>query len=136
MKRKILVIEDDFDAGTILLKILDEAGFDVQVLQEGTDIVAHKFETPDMFILDNKLPSIEGTALCKFLRLQSVTKEVPIIVISGDNSIADKVNAAGANHFLAKPFRKEQLLRIINMYFPVEFFALDEEVPAEDKSPG
>ena len=133
MKRKILVIEDDFDAGTILQKILDEAGFDVRVLPEGTDIVAHKFETPDLFILDNKLPSIEGTAICKFLRLQAITKEVPIIVISGNKNIAGKVDAAGANHFLPKPFRKEQLLRIINMYFPVEFFAVDEEVPAEDK---
>lgn len=130
MKRKILVIEDDDDACTILEKILVEVGFEVQTLSEGKGILEFKFEVPDLFILDNKLPSVEGIAISKFLRLQPGTRKTPIIVISGFKNVTERVKSAGANHFLAKPFSKEQLLRIVNSYLPIEFFATDEVVPS------
>lgn len=134
MKKKILIIEDDADASTILERILGEVGFSVDVMPEGRSVIENRFARPDLFILDYKLPEIEGTAICRHLKNQQKTKDIPIIVISGNMDVAEKVAACGANSFLHKPFRKEELLRVVNRYLPVDFFIHDEEIPADRRN--
>ena len=116
MQKKILLIEDDFDAAKMLKKILTKAGYVVDVLHEGRDIVEGKFNTPDLFILDNKLPGIEGVAICKYLRIKPVTRQIPVIIISGNDHLAERSNIAGANIFMAKPLDACALLDAVKTH--------------------
>lgn len=117
MSKKITLVEDDVDAALMLTRILSDAGYSVDSLNEGTSIVEQKFSPPDMFILDNFMPTIHGVALCKYLKLQSNTKSIPVIIISANQQLQNKAREAGATIFLGKPFHTEQLLKLVEEIF-------------------
>jgi DNA-binding response OmpR family regulator len=117
MSKKILLVEDDVDASLMLTKMLSNAGYTVTALPEGTSLVGQDFSLPDMFILDNFTPTIHGVALCKYLKLQSKTKSIPIIIISANQQLKSKAADAGATTFLGKPFHTVQLLTLIDEIF-------------------
>ncbi len=117
MSKKILLVEDDVDATLMLTKMLSNAGYTVNALPEGTSLVGQEFPLPDMFILDNLMPTIHGVALCKYLKLQSKTKSIPIIIISANQQLKNKATEAGATTFLGKPFHTTQLLTLVDEIF-------------------
>lgn len=117
MSKKILIIEDDVDAAEMLKNLLSNAGYVVNALHEGTSLVNQNFPLPDMFILDNFMPTIHGLALCKFLKLQTRTKSIPVIIISGNKQLKRKAVAAGAASFLGKPFHMKELLKSVDKIF-------------------
>jgi DNA-binding response OmpR family regulator len=111
--------EDDQDILFILDIILNDAGYKVEALTEGTSIVNGKKEWPDLFILDKDLPTIDGFAICKYLRLNEKTKNIPIIVISAYHKLKPKAIAAGANDFVEKPFDLKILFNVVGKYLPL-----------------
>lgn len=117
MSKTITLVEDDIDAAFILKRILVKAGYNVNTLPEGKDIVEDRLTIPDVFILDNYMPTIHGVALCKYLKLKSKTKKIPVIIISGSHHVEKRAKAAGAAFFLKKPFHADELLmRISNLF--------------------
>ena len=116
MRKKILIAEDDKDILFILDMILKDAGFKVESLAEGNSIVGRKSDWPDLFILDKHMPTIDGIALCKHLKLQEETKDIPIIMISSYHKLKRKAKEAGVDDFLEKPFDIQDLLSTINKY--------------------
>jgi DNA-binding response OmpR family regulator len=119
MRKKILIAEDDKDILFILDMILNDAGFKVEPLNEGSSIVGRKSDWPDLFILDKHLPTIDGIALCKYLKLQETTKNIPIIMISSYHKLKRKAKEAGVDDFLEKPFDIKELLTTINKYVDI-----------------
>lgn len=117
MARKITLVEDDIDAAVVLEKILLKAGYAVNVLPEGRAIVETGYQYPDMFILDNYMPTIHGIALCKYLKLKPETSKIPIIIISGEPLVGKKAVAAGASSFLSKPFDADKLIAEVQLLF-------------------
>lgn len=117
MSKKITLVEDDEDSSLMLQKVLSNAGYIVESLPEGTSIVGNNFSVPDMFILDNFMPTIHGIALCKYLKLQAMTKSIPVIIISANKQIQQKATAAGAAFFLGKPFHINELLKVVEAVF-------------------
>ncbi len=117
MSKKITLVEDDVDAATMLTKMLSNAGYTVNSLHEGTSLVERDCTIPDMFILDNFMPTIHGVALCKYLKLQERTKAVPVIIISAKQQLKNKAAEAGATIFLGKPFHSNDLLRLVEEIF-------------------
>jgi DNA-binding response OmpR family regulator len=116
MQKKIVLIEDDSDASVMLKRSLTKAGYNVVTLNEGTCIVNGNYGDADLFILDNSIPTIDGLALCKYLRVKNATRHTPVIIVSGNHNIREKARAAGANEFLPKPFATEQLLHLIDTF--------------------
>jgi DNA-binding response OmpR family regulator len=114
--KKITIAEDDQDILFILDMILNDAGYQVEALNDGTSIVAGKKEWPDLFILDKDMPMIDGIAISKFLRLNEQTKNIPIIMISAYHKLKSKAREAGVNDFLEKPFELKDLLNIVGKY--------------------
>ncbi|HEY0653496.1 MAG TPA: response regulator [Chryseosolibacter sp.] len=113
MLKRVMLIEDDLDAAFMLQQNLSRAGYDVDCLNEGNLIVERRFPLPDIFILDNGLPTINGIALCKYLKLQPDLKDIPILVISANYDIRDKAYNAGATAFLNKPFAIQEILNCL-----------------------
>jgi DNA-binding response OmpR family regulator len=116
MAKKIIVAEDDKDILFILDMILNDAGYDVEALPEGTGIMNRKSDWPDLFILDKDMPTIDGLAICKYLRLKEQTKNIPIIMISAYHKLRKKAREAGVDDFIEKPFELKDLLNTINKY--------------------
>ena len=117
MSKTITLVEDDIDAALVLKKILVKAGYQVNTLPEGRDIVVDRLTIPGVFILDNYMPTIHGVALCKFLKLKSKTNKIPVIIISGSHHFEERAKAAGAAFFLKKPFHADELLLHISNLF-------------------
>lgn len=114
MTKKILVAEDNSDSLHMLQTILNNAGYTVEAVAAGNSIVENKFDPPDLYILDKNMPTIDGLALCKYLRLKPETRAIPIILISGNQELEARAKEVGANEFLSKPFSVHTLLALVN----------------------
>jgi two-component system KDP operon response regulator KdpE len=106
----VLVVDDEPQLLRALRITLTASGYDVHTAATGRRALAEATtRPPDLVILDLGLPDIDGAEVINRLRAQSA---VPIIVLSGRTSGADKVAAldAGADDYITKPFGIEELL--------------------------
>ncbi len=111
ISRRILCTEDDPDTLEVLRVLLEMEGFDVTCAADPAQALhLAKSETFDLYLLDQWMPQMDGDALCQQLRQFDST--TPILFYSGATSPADKARAmnAGANGYLIKPARPDQLV--------------------------
>jgi two-component system KDP operon response regulator KdpE len=112
---RILLVDDEVAIQRALGPLLRSRGYQVDVSGTGRDAL-RLFEerTPDLIVLDLGLPDIEGTEVCRRIRVSSKT---PIIVLSARGADADKVNALdlGADDYVTKPFSPDELLARIRV---------------------
>lgn len=110
MKKKILLADDDSDTLLLLNRILIGKGYEVQCLSNATAIVnGHITQWPDIFILDKDMKMLDGIAVCKFLRIHKTTRNIPIIMISGQDC-RHRATAAGVDCYIDKPLNLPELL--------------------------
>lgn len=107
---RVLVVEDDPAAAELLTIVMQRAGFDVTVVGTASEAMQAVDRGAQLVLLDLGLPDMEGLALCRQLRL--ARPALPILVVSARSSEPDLVLAldAGADDFLVKPFRTQELL--------------------------
>ena len=115
MKKKILVIDDERTIRVLLENFLKE--YVVTTKNDGLEGLSWLQEgnMPDLIIADIQMPNLDGYEFVKQLRASGYFKEIPLIVLSGIESTAEKVKCLklGANDYLVKPFNPEELaLRI------------------------
>lgn len=110
---KILVIEDDPDILNALNIALSSVGFDVDVLLSGKPVLLNQFVVPDLFILDKRLPDIDGLEVCRYLKSKPSYRQVPVIIISASPKVKNKALASGAAYFMKKPFVMQDLFDAI-----------------------
>jgi diguanylate cyclase (GGDEF)-like protein len=112
---RILVVDDEPNL-RMLLRTTFEI-IDVQVDEAGSAAEAMEqltVRTPDVIVLDIALPDSDGISLCRRLRAQPSTAEVPIVLLTGSSETSDEDGrAAGADAFVRKPFSPLELLEII-----------------------
>ena len=118
MKTKtILIVDDDPNVGLLISAILKQQDFNVTPLYNGDEVLEFlKNKTPDLILLDLKMPGIDGFALCKKIRETQKTKNIPIIVLSGVSTVETKIMTIelGADDFITKPFDVGELRARIN----------------------
>jgi DNA-binding response OmpR family regulator len=108
--RRILVVEDDAALSRILRDNLVVEGYQVQVVNDGTQaITAARDFAPDLVILDGMLPGTDGFDLC---RMWSQSGQFPIIMLTARSQKTDKLKglSLGADDYVTKPFDLEELL--------------------------
>jgi DNA-binding response OmpR family regulator len=110
---RILIVEDDPDILNALNVALGSMGFEVDVLLNGQGILSNRFTVPDLFILDDRLPDVNGLEICRFLKSKINYKDIPVIIISAGPKIEKTVLEAGASGFLAKPFEMQTLAVVV-----------------------
>ena len=107
---KILVADEDPHVRRSMRVTLRARGYEVIDSRSGAEAL-DKFRTelPDLIVLDHNTPAMDGWEICRCLRSAS---EVPIIIISANHSEREIVGIldAGADDFIAKPIRTEELL--------------------------
>lgn len=111
MTVKILVVEDEVELANAVRAELDYEGYEVTVANDGvTGLTSARESEFDLILLDWMLPGLTGVEICR--RLRQTANQVPIIFLTAQNEIRDRVSGldAGANDYLTKPFTIEELL--------------------------
>ncbi|HTE31526.1 MAG TPA: response regulator [Chryseolinea sp.] len=117
MKKKILVVEDTFEALDNLRELLELEGFEVVTAANGAEAM-YKFYlfTPDIVITDLRMPKMDGFTFIEKLKKTEALKSIPIIVFSANATSENEHNSlqSGAALFLKKPCPTEVLLKSIH----------------------
>jgi DNA-binding response OmpR family regulator len=109
MVDKILVVEDEPKITRTLRLYLEEAGYKVVIVNDGSHAIpAFRHEKPDLVLLDLMLPNVDGYEICKTLRQESA---VPIIMLTARSEEADKLIGLelGADDYVTKPFSPREV---------------------------
>jgi phosphate regulon transcriptional regulator PhoB len=117
MKPYIFIVEDDPDIAELLQFNLDKEGFRVKVESNGEkayDMIMQK--PPDLLILDLNLPGLSGVEICKYLRENVRTKNLPIVMLTARTQEIDKIIGfeIGADDYVTKPFSMREVIARIN----------------------
>lgn len=117
--RKILVVDDSPTVRKLISGKLEKCGHEAVCAVDGMDALAKISESvPDLVLLDITMPRMDGYQVCKMIRSNDSTKDVPVIMISGKDGFFDKVRGkmAGTTSYITKPFGPETLMKTINEY--------------------
>ena len=115
----VLVVEDDPEINALVGAYAQMCGFEYRAALDGnTAIREAAMRTPDAVILDLMLPDVDGFEVCRRLRKERATSEVPIIILSALSDEKDKRRGreCGANEYLTKPFDPDQLMNTLSAH--------------------
>lgn len=117
-KNKILIVDDEAGALTLIWIMLDRGGFTVLKAQDAPSALdTLNVETPDMIILDVMMPEIDGITLCQTIRQRPATRTTPILILSAKNDADSIIRGieAGANDYLPKPILHHDLVSKVRL---------------------
>ncbi len=117
--RKILVVDDSPTVRKLISGKLEKCGHEVICAIDGVDALEKINELkPDLVLLDITMPRMDGYQVCKEIRNNETTKDVPVVMISGKDGFFDKVRGrmAGTTGYITKPFGPETLMKTVETY--------------------
>lgn len=112
-KKKVLVVEDQPDLAESIKIRLSLENWDILIAKDGPEGVKRTRESmPDLILLDVMLPKLDGFEVCRILKTDPNTKNIPIVMLTALQSVGDVDRAfeVGANDYVSKPFTNERLL--------------------------
>ena len=112
----VIVAEDDIDARRVIAGYLKTLSVRVIEVDDGVTALEHiDKEVPELLILDLNLPSMSGFELCERVRERDATAKVPVLVVTGRNSLEDHARAreVGVTKYISKPFKKKEFVEAV-----------------------
>ena len=112
MNNKILIVEDEKDIRDLIIYSLEGKGYQTISTDDGEKAIKMlKENKPDLVILDWMLPSVSGLEICRSIRRDIKTKNIPIIMLTAKITEEDKVLGldSGADDYITKPFSTAEL---------------------------
>ena len=108
----ILVVDDEAPIRLMLQQVLTQEGYDIVTAEdgkEGLDLILKS--TPDLILLDLRMPRLDGITFLKAMRTDPKTRSIPVIVLTGLKSreTLEQAMEAGADDFVTKPFETVEL---------------------------
>ena len=113
MVKKILVVDDDLESVKLVGLMLEQHGYEITAAQLGTQALKKaETEDPDLVILDVMMPDMDGYEVCRRLRANPDTADLPVIMFTAKTRVDDKVIGfqAGADDYLTKPIHPSELV--------------------------
>lgn len=113
MSKRILIVEDDLFMRMLLEYNLKKAGYQISAANNGhKGLKIAKKEKPDLVISDVNMSKLNGFELCQKLKGDIETKRIPIILLTSNSQIQDKLRGfkSGADDYITKPFHLEEFL--------------------------
>lgn len=118
--KNILIVDDEAYIRLIIRKVLEKEGYNIWEAANVTDGLELAEKRPDLILLDIRLGEENGLDLCKKIKGDKVSQRSPIVIImsalDSDQHIQEGVRAGG-NAFLFKPFRLQELKKIVKDSF-------------------
>jgi two-component system alkaline phosphatase synthesis response regulator PhoP len=113
MSTRVLVVEDDPDIAELVARYLEKAGYTATRVSSGRDALdAVRAKAPDLIVLDVMLPHVDGLEVCRLLRANDQTADIPIIMLTARVEESERIVGLemGADDYLAKPFSPNELV--------------------------
>jgi len=111
MGKKILLADDDPNLIQVLQLRFKKAGYEIVEAYDGDEaLLKMRQEKPDLAVMDITMPKMSGYALVREMKADADLKHIPIIVISGKDSMQDIFKIEGVGTYLVKPFDFAELL--------------------------
>jgi two-component system phosphate regulon response regulator PhoB len=113
MKPLVQIVEDETALVTLLRYNLEREGFRVAAAYDGEEaMVMAQEERPDLVLLDWMLPLTSGLEVCRRLRRQPETRDIPVLMLTARGEEADKIRGldSGADDYVTKPFSPAELI--------------------------
>ncbi|ALG71989.1 chemotaxis protein CheY [Azospirillum thiophilum] len=113
LKPLVLIVEDEADILTLLKYNLEKEGFRVATASDGEEaLLAAGEQTPHIVLLDWMLPLMSGLEVCRQLRRNAKTRDIPIIMLTARGEEGDRVRGlnSGADDYITKPFSPTELV--------------------------
>jgi two-component system, chemotaxis family, response regulator PixG len=127
----IACIDDNPSLGQTLTQILQPAGYEVLSILNPLQGISTLLERkPSLIFLDLIMPNTNGYELCTFLRKTSAFQNTPIVILTGNDGVIDRVRAklAGSSDFMAKPPEPTKVLQVVQKYLNTSQTAQTETV--------
>ena len=119
-KGRILIGEDVPEIASDMLQALARAGYACEVTHDGEECLSHaRARHPDLVLLDIMMPKLHGVEVLRALRASPETAGIGVFVCSAKAFKSDQQDceALGAEAFIVKPFKMEELVRLVDAYF-------------------
>jgi len=128
-KKKVLVVDDEVDLAHLLSIHLSMAGYNVVTANDGEEgYFKYEQERPDLIILDLKMPKLNGFEVCRKIRREKKDTQIPIIMLTALQDDADRLigKVVGAQRYMTKPFKMDDLLQEVEWLMPTDVFLPEE----------
>ncbi len=114
--KKIIIVDDDIAILDSLGTMLDFEGFEVNTFERGSEIFKYvnKSDLPCVILLDMWLSGEDGRDICKKLKGNEHTCNIPILMMSASRGLEHTAIQSGANDFIAKPFEIDDIIKKLN----------------------
>ena len=119
-ERKVLVVDDDSAMRDVLERILETENLTVYTATDGKEALQKTLSLkPDLLLLDINMPNLDGLTLCKAIRTGKETQNIAVIIVTGHTTRGrvEECMEAGADDYLAKPFKMEELVMRVHAMF-------------------
>jgi DNA-binding response OmpR family regulator len=118
-KKKILIVEDEESLLKLESILLTSKGYDVRGVPNGRaalDAIAE--EKPDLVLLDIMLPEIDGFEVCRRIKADAATRDIPVVMLTAKKTRDDmaKGEKAGADWYITKPFKSAMVIETIQRF--------------------
>jgi DNA-binding response OmpR family regulator len=114
--KRIFCADDDPGLQEVFPLIFTRAGYDVTMFSNGEELLKNESLPPDLFLLDKQLSGVNGMEICQVLKSQAITKNIPVIIVSASPDLDKQSKAAGADDYIEKPFKMQNLLSMMKKY--------------------
>ena len=112
-KKRVMIVDDSPDALALMEKALSDEGFELIKVSNATEVGLKAAQLiPDLILLDFLMPEVNGFEVCKALRANDQTRNIPIMAVTCLTKERDieRIFSCGADEYLAKPFKIDHLL--------------------------
>jgi CheY-like chemotaxis protein len=114
--KRITVADDNPGILDAISTILEFEGYEVNAMLDCDALLEMESEFPDLLLLDIWMSGTDGRDVCKILKQNPNTRNIPIVLVSASQDIESSALAAGADDFLAKPFEMDDLLEKVKKH--------------------
>jgi CheY-like chemotaxis protein len=116
MKKKIYVADDDPSILEVCAMVLEDEGYEVETSPDGRSIQNRANDLPNVVFLDIMMSGTSGNDICKSIKSQDQTKDIPVVLISANRNINEIACECGADAVLPKPFDIDKLIQLAEKY--------------------
>ena len=118
---KILIVDDNLDLSKVLERYFKRNNIICRIVSEGEQIFSAcaSFD-PDLILLDIKMGDLDGRTICKDLKTNNNTNQIPVIMLSALYDIEEKIKDCKADDYISKPFDLSEILIKVKKYLPVK----------------
>lgn len=121
--KTVMLVDDSRTVRHLMALILHRQGHRIVMFESAMEALSalNRF-TPDLIFLDITLPGMDGLDVCKIIKENKATRHIPVVMLSGNNEVFDKVmgRLAGAADYITKPFEPNTIIQCLETYCSVE----------------